>query len=90
MEATDLHRCFVMDPKTVQVEKMNKCATATKAISTDFKFCSKFCLAPICTCPTLFHQLPTGGCSKYVDEEHIYQIQATFKDFQNKNVKNQR
>ena len=48
---------------------------------TDFKFCSKVCLAPICTCPTLFHQLPTGGCSKYVDEEHIYQIQATFKDF---------
>ena len=50
---------------------------------TDFNFCSKVCRAPTCTCPTLFHQLPTGGCTKYVEEKYTYQIQYTFKDIKN-------
>ena len=54
---------------------------------TDFNFCSKVCLAPICTCPTLLHQLPTGGCAKYAEDKH--QMETSLKDFQNENVKNQ-
>ena len=48
MEITYLHHCFVMDPKTVQVEKMNKYVIAAKAIlkSLTLPFAAKFALHP--------------------------------------------